>query len=75
MDKSSNFLIPKQKKLTPEEVTSVLEKHNVDSISKLPKIKVKDKGIADLEVELGDVIEIERESFAGKTKYYRVVVE
>ena len=76
MEQQQNFLIPKHKKLTEEEVKNLLEKYNLSSISKLPKIKIKDQGLDSIEeVQAGDVIEISRKSFAGETKYYRVVVE
>jgi len=70
-----NFLIPKHTKLTSDEAQALLEKYNLEGVHKLPKIKVKDQAILDLEVEIGDIIEITRHSFAGETKYYRVVVE
>ena len=44
-------------------------------MNKLPKIKVKDPALADLGLQVGDVVEITRVSFAGKSKYYRLVVE
>lgn len=71
-----NFLIPNHKKISEEEIKTLLEKYQLESTSKLPKIKVKDMGIKHMEdVVVGDVIEITRNSFAGETKYYRVVVE
>jgi DNA-directed RNA polymerase subunit H (RpoH/RPB5) len=70
-----NILIPKHRKLSKDEVSSLLEKYSLDNVFLLPKINIKDKGLSFYvdEVEEGDVIEIERNSFAGKTKYYRVV--
>lgn len=75
MENTSNFLVPKHRKLNSKEVSLLLEKYNLPDVSKLPKIKIKDAGIKHLNPEIGDVFEIERKSFAGKVKYYRVVVE
>lgn len=69
----TNFLIPQHRKLSEEEISKVLEKHSLRNVSKLPKIKVKDPALVELETEVGDVIEITRKSFAGSSKYYRVV--
>ena len=71
----NNFLIPIHRKLTEEETSSILEKYNLISKLKLPKIKAGDNAIAELEAQIGDVIEITRNSFAGESKYFRVVVE
>lgn len=70
-----NVLIPNHRKLNKQEVSSILEKYSLKDIFKLPKIKVKDVALAGLDIVIGDVVEIERTSFAGKTKYYRVVVD
>ncbi len=75
MSNQRNFLIPKHRKLAEDDANQILKKYNIDSKSKLPSIKIKDFAISELDVSVGDVIEISRESFAGKSKYYRVVVE
>lgn len=75
MVKQSNFLIPEHRKLLQEEINQILLKFDIEDVHKLPKIKLKDPALVELEVELNDVIEISRESFAGPNKYYRVVVE
>lgn len=74
-DQVKNVLIPSHRKLDEKEVSIVLDKYDLDSVFKLPKIKFKDSALVDLEIELGNVVEIGRSSFAGKSKYYRVVVE
>jgi DNA-directed RNA polymerase subunit H (RpoH/RPB5) len=71
----TNFLVPKHQKISSEEVKRLLEKHGLESVDKLPKIKARDPALASLNIEIGDVIEITRHSFVGETKYYRVVVE
>jgi DNA-directed RNA polymerase subunit H (RpoH/RPB5) len=71
----TNLLIPSHRKLTEDEITALLQRHHLAGKSKLPKIKYKDPGLAGLEVEVGDVVEVTRHSFAGETKYYRLVVE
>ena len=75
MSKQRNFLIPKHRKLAEDDVNQILKKYNIDSKSKLPSIKIKDFAISELDASVGDVIEISRESFAGKSKYYRAVIE
>ncbi len=70
-----NFLVPVHKKLNEKEINSILEKYSLKDRFKLPKIKIKDAALAELSVEVGDVIEIVRETFVGSTKYYRVVVQ
>jgi DNA-directed RNA polymerase subunit H (RpoH/RPB5) len=72
---TKNFLMPKHKKLNETELLDVLKKYSLENISKLPKIKIKDSALSQLDVQVGDVIEISRKSFAGETKYYRVVIE
>ena len=57
-----------------QEVDELLKKYRTQR-EKLPKIQTTDVGIAGLEAESGDVIEITRKSpTAGMTKYYRVVI-
>ncbi len=76
METKNNFLIPSHRKLTEPEVESVLKKYNIETTSKLPKIKLKDPVLVEMEdINLGDVIEITRNSFAGESKYYRKVIE
>lgn len=58
-----------------EEVEEVLEKFDVEKHD-LPKIQRTDAALKQMEAEVGDVIEIRRDSpTAGKTTYYRVVIE
>jgi DNA-directed RNA polymerase subunit H (RpoH/RPB5) len=68
-------LVPIHKKLDAEQVEALLKKHFLEDVSKLPKIKVKDPALSSLDVSIGDVVEITRKSFAGLSKYYRVVIE
>jgi len=75
MGDTINFLIPQHRKLEKSEVITLLGKFNIKDTSKLPKIKIKDPAILELEIVVGDVVEILRNSFAGETKYYRVVIE
>lgn len=70
-----NFLVPKHRKISAEEVEALLKKYSLDSVEKLPKIKLKDPATVELDVQVGDVIEITRDkSFVGSSNYYRVVV-
>ena len=71
----TNFLVPKHRKISQEEIQALLEKYNINSVEKLPKIKLKDPAIVELDVEVGDVVEVIRDkSFVGEAKFYRVVV-
>ena len=71
----TNFLIPTHKKLSEEEIKSILDTFAIER-KNLPKMSIKDPALAtfELEVEEGDVIEITRKSFAGEKPYYRLVV-
>ena len=75
MDKTSNSLVPIHRKLSDEDIVLILTKYQITSKNQLPKIKVNDPALAELDVNLGDIIEISRNSFAGESKYYRVVIE
>lgn len=74
MANNKNILIPNHRKLSVDEVNSVLVKFNLKNTLNLPKISIKDAALAEIEVIAGDVIEITRTSFAGSSKYYRVVI-
>lgn len=75
MEENISFLVPKHRKLSSEEIILLLEKHQLSGVDKLPKLKVKDSAVSSLEVVVGDVVEITRESFAGESKYFRVLIE
>jgi DNA-directed RNA polymerase subunit H (RpoH/RPB5) len=76
MGQQINFLKVNHRKISDDEIKVLLSKYSLSSVLKLPRIKIKDKGLAELEdISLGNVIEISRNSFAGESKYYRVVVE
>ena len=72
---SLNFLVPNHKKLSENDVNSLLEKYSIEK-KNLPKINIKDPALVifDLDVVEGDVIEITRKSFVGEKPYYRLVV-
>lgn len=74
MDQNTNFLIPKHEKLSEKEVAHILEKYSLSDKSFLPKIRIDDAALSELEVSIGDVVVITRKSFAGESKYYRVVI-
>jgi len=70
-----HFLVPKHRILSPEEAKTVLEKYKVNP-NQLPYILASDPVVKAIGAKPGDIIEITRESpTAGKTTYYRVVVE
>ena len=74
VDISTHILVPKHSKLSEEETTALLEKLNI-SVNQLPKILKSDPAIRHIAIEPGEVICVERNSStAGKTNYYRVVI-
>jgi DNA-directed RNA polymerase subunit H len=70
---SMHILQPKHAKLKQEEVSKLLAKYNI-SLAQLPKISKEDPAIFELNVQLGDVIKIERKVAEGSEEYFRVVV-
>lgn len=74
-DVSKHRLVPKHEKISEEETEELLEEYNI-SKENLPKIESNDSAIKNLDVEVGDIIKITRESpSAGKSEYFRVVIE
>ncbi|MFB6116769.1 MAG: DNA-directed RNA polymerase subunit H [Candidatus Nanosalina sp.] len=75
MDVRDHRLVPEHRKMSEEEVEELLEKHDIEK-ENLPKIKSNDSALKQKDFEVGDVFEITRDSpTAGKTTYYRRVVE
>lgn len=69
-----HILIPQHKKLSEEGTENILKKYNV-SRRQLPRIKINDPAILELDPKRGDIIEIIRDSpTTGKSYFYRVVV-
>jgi len=66
-----HFLQPKHTKLKQEEVDKLLLKLNI-SLIQLPKIKITDPGLPE-DLEIGDVVKIERVIDNKIVIYYRVV--
>jgi len=68
--------VPEHRKLEEDEIEEVLEKFDAE-LENLPKIERTDAALKSMDnVEVGDVIEIRRDSpTAGKTTYYRRVIE
>lgn len=75
MAKKNNILVPEHTKLEESQISLVLKKYSVDDKLRLPKIKIKDPALEGLSLNAGDIVEITRHSFAGISKYYRVVIE
>ena len=68
-------LIPKHTKISEKERDQILSKLNITA-NMLPKISIDDPVIVDCDVKCGDIVKIERKSLtAGKSNYYRLVVE
>lgn len=75
MDVTDHETVPEHRKLDEEEIEEVLDEYDADK-DQLPKIERTDAALKQMDVEVGDVIEIRRESpTAGKTTYYRTVIE
>jgi len=75
LDVSNHILVPKHEKCSETEKKAILKRYNVE-IKDLPKISINDAAILDLDLQPGDVIKITRDSAtAGKTIFYRVVIE
>lgn len=69
-----HILIPQHRKLSEQETEEILKKYNV-SKKQLPKIKINDSAILELDPKKGDLIEIIRDSpTTGKSYFYRAVV-
>ena len=69
-----HILIPKHKKLSEKDKKELLTSLKI-SINELPSICQSDAAIATLDVEVEDVIKIERNSpTSGKTVFYRGVI-
>jgi DNA-directed RNA polymerase subunit H len=68
-------LVPEHRKMEEDEINELLEEFNIDK-SDLPELTTDDAMTKRIDVEPGDVIEINRESpTAGETTYYRRVTE
>jgi len=75
MDVRDHRAVPEHRKMDEEEVDDLLDKFDAEK-DDLPKIERTDAALKQMDAEEGDVIEITRESpTAGKTNYYRVVVD
>ena len=68
--------VPEHRKLDEEEIEEVLERYDTEK-NNLPKIERTDAALKNKDnIEVGDVIEIVRDSpTAGESIYYRRVVE
>ncbi len=75
LDVTEHEAVPEHRKLEEDEVEEVLEKYGAER-EDLPKIERTDAALKSMEVEVGDIIEIVRDSpTAGETTYYRRVIE
>ena len=74
MDIFKHNLVPKHRILNEKEKEEFLKEKNI-SAKDLPRILSTDPAIKEMNPKPGDIVEITRQSpFAGKIKYYRVVV-
>lgn len=74
IDISKHSFVPRHIKLTEEEAEQVLKHYNI-SIKQLPSIRKSDPALREMNVKIGDVIKIMRNSqTAGEYRFYRAVV-
>lgn len=75
IDITNHEAVPEHRKLDEDEIEEVFDKFDVTR-DDLPKIERTDAALKQMDVEEDDVIEIIRDSpTAGKSTYYRVVVD
>lgn len=76
MNINDHEAVPEHRKLDEDEIEEVLEKYDAEK-NDLPKIERTDAALKNKDgIEVGDVIEILRDSpTAGESVYYRRVVE
>jgi DNA-directed RNA polymerase subunit H len=75
MDVTDHVAVPDHRIMEEDEIEETLEKFDSEK-SDLPKIERTDAALKQMDVEACDVVEIMRDSpTAGKSKYYRRVVE
>ncbi len=68
-------LVPVHEVLSSKDKKTLLEKYSITK-EQLPKIKVSDPVIKHIKAKAGDIVKIVRNSpTAGKSEYYRIVVE
>jgi len=71
---SQHALVPKHEKISDKDKKELFAKH-VISFAQLPKIRLGDAALAELEVEDGDVVKITRISpTAGEAVFYRGII-
>lgn len=67
-------LIPKHSKISEKEKKHLMEKYRINSLKEFPKIYKNDPGLQTLNVKVGDIVKIIRQSPTGESVYYRVVI-
>lgn len=71
----NHILVPKHEKCSEIEKKNILSKYAAE-LKDFPKININDAALYNLDVKVGDLIKITRESpTAGKAVFYRVVIE
>lgn len=75
MDVEKHELVPKHTKVNDKEREQLLSQYSI-AVKQLPRMMKSDSAIENLDLKAGDVVKIERSSAtAGKTTYYRLVIE
>lgn len=68
-------LVPHHLLLSENEASQVLIKYGIDE-EQLPKIKVKDPVIQEINGQVGDIVKVIRTSqTAGEAEFYRLIIE
>ncbi|HUW67988.1 MAG TPA: DNA-directed RNA polymerase subunit H [Candidatus Nanoarchaeia archaeon] len=68
-------LVPEHILLSDNEANQVLKKYDIEK-EQLPKIKITDPVIMEINAQVGDIVKIIRKSqTAGEAEFYRLVIE
>ena len=74
METARHILVPEHIKLSAKEKEDLLKKHNISFIA-LPKMRLADPALANLDAKHGDIVKIIRKSAtAGSAVFYRGVI-
>ena len=74
MNRPANELVPQHKVLSASDANALMKKLGLTA-SNLPKIFSTDPQAVALGAKPGDIVEIDRNDFGKKYRYYRQVVE
>jgi DNA-directed RNA polymerase subunit H len=73
LSKREHELVPLHRIMSKTEVSELTSEMGI-TVNNLPKVLVTDPQAVKIEAKAGDVLEISRDDFGRKYKYYRLVV-